>query len=171
MKHILFLTAAFITISIGVKGQDTSLLKRVPYTLKIDVDKDNFYQDEVGATPYVLPDKTIQIYPGETIYAEVTEENGEVKSITAVKEITNPERTLTISFKQTSENKVHQMMMLKIENPFPKNLHYTAMMFLLKQNKWAKTTVFPIEAKLAAYESWSDIIITLGLSNWKFTDN
>jgi hypothetical protein len=59
---------------------------------------------------------------------------------------------------------------LKIQNPFPKDLGYKAKMFLLKQNKWVNTNVYPVTAGLSAFETWPDIIISLALGNWEFID-
>ena len=170
MKQILFLVILFLTSTISSKGQDTTVLKRTPYTLKIDVDKKNFYEDQIGPTPYIFPNNGMQIYPGETIYVEVVQDKGIIKSMKAVNEITNPKTTLTIKFSQQSENKIHQMMMLEVQNPFAKNLTYEATMFLLNQKKWVDTDVYPVMAGLSGIETWPDIIISLGLSNWKFTD-
>lgn len=170
MKQILFLVVIILTLSLNSKGQDTTVLKRTPYTLKIEVDKKNFYEDQIGATPYIFPNNGMQIYPGETIYVEVVEENGIIKSMKAVKEITKPKTTLTIKFSQKSEKKIHQMMMLEVQNPFPKNLIYDAKMFLLSNKKWVSTSIYPVMAGLSGFETWTDIIISLGLDNWKFTD-
>ena len=79
MKYNLILSAVFFSISLFSSGQDSAILKRTPYNLRVIVDKDQYYEDSIGATPYVLPDKTIQIYPGETIYVELVEENGIIK--------------------------------------------------------------------------------------------
>ena len=170
MKQILFLVVFAFTLTLGSKGQDTTVLKRTPYTLKIEVNKESFYEDKIGATPYVFPNNGMQIYPGETIYVEVDEENGIIKSIKAVKEITKPNTTLTIKFSQKSEKKIHEMMMLEVKNPFPKNLIYDAKMLLLSNKKWVDTSIYPVMAELSGFEIWTDIIISLGLGNWKFTD-
>jgi len=170
MKQILFLVVITLTLIASSKGQDTTVLKRTPYTLKIEVDKKNFYEDEIGATPYVFPNNGMQVYPGETIYVEIVEENGIIKSMKAVKEIIKPKTTLTIKFSQKSEKKIHQMMMLEVQNPFPNNLTYDAQMFLLSNKKWVKTSIYPVMAGLSGFETWPDIIISLGLGNWKFTD-
>ncbi len=170
MKYFLILVLFFSSVPFNSTGQDSAILKRTPYTLRIDVDNVNFYEDQIGATPYVFPNNGMQIYPGETIYVEVEQDKGVIKSMKAVKKINNPKTTLTITFSQKSENKIHQMMMLKIQNPFPKNLTYEAKMFLLKQNKWFDTDVYPVMAGLSAFETWPDIIISLGLGSWKFTD-
>ena len=170
MKQILFLVVSTLTFTISSKGQDTTVLRRTPYTLKIEVDKKNFYEDQIGATPYVFPNNGMQIYPGETIYVEVAEEKGIIKSMKAVKEIANPKITLTIKFSQKSENKIHQMMMLEVQNPFPKNVTYEAKMFLFRNKKWVITSIYPVMAGLSGFETWTDIIISLGLDNWKFTE-
>ena len=170
MKYFLILVLFFSSVPFNSTGQDSAILKRTPYTLRIDVDNINFYEDQIGATPYVFPNNGMQIYPGETIYVEVEQDKGVIKSMKAVKKINNPKTTLTIPFSQKSENNIHQMMMLKIQNPFPKNLTYEAKMFLLKQNKWFDTDVYPVMAGLSAFETWSDIIISLVLGIWKFTD-
>jgi hypothetical protein len=168
MKHALLFFLSLLANYTSLRAQDTGILKRTPYTLRIDVDKVNFYEDNIGATPYLFPNNGMQIYPGESIFIEVEEENGIIKNMKAVKAITKPKTTLTVKFTQSSENKVHQMMMLEIKNPFPKKLTYQAKMFLLKANKWVDTDVLPVEAGLSAFETWTDIIISLGISNWKF---
>jgi hypothetical protein len=170
MKYIFISVLLFSIVPFNLIGQDTTVLKRTPYTLRVNVDNDNFYEDQIGATPYVFPNNGMQVYPGETIYVEVEQENGVIKRLKAVKEINNPKTTLTITFSQESENKIHQMMMLKIQNPFPKDLGYKAKMFLLKQNKWVNTNVYPVTAGLSAFETWPDIIISLALGNWEFID-
>lgn len=39
MRYILILLLFSLTVPFNSKGQDTAILKRTPYTLKIDVDK------------------------------------------------------------------------------------------------------------------------------------
>lgn len=135
MKINIGLTIILVAFLSSAHSQDTTLLKRKPYNLKVVVDKNTFYEEDLNATPYVLFGNTVQIYPGETVYLEVEQENGVIKSVKAVKKITDSTKTLTISFTQTTEKKVHQMMMLKVTNPFKQQLVYNAKMFLMKQNK------------------------------------
>ena len=88
--------------------------------------------------------------------------------MTAVEKIVNPEKTVKISFTQSVEKKVHELTMLKIENPFPQNLIYTSKIFLLKQQRWVNTNVYPVQAKLSAFETWPDVIISIALGDWAF---
>jgi len=169
MKPSILLAFASILFSAVSYGQDSSaLLKRTPYKLTVAVDKNTLYEEDIKATPFVLPDNTVQIYPGETIYIEVEKEDGVIKKMTAVTENTHPEKTLVLSFTQSVKKKVHEMMMLSVKNPFAEQLVYKATMFLLKQHKWADTDVYPVEPPLAGYETWPDIITSMALGGWQF---
>src|ERR1700730_18201630 len=86
-KNILSVTLFLIITSSLLYGQDTTQLKRTPYKLKVAVDKKTVYEESLNETPYVLPDNTIQLYPGETLYIEIDQEDGIIKSLKAVKEI------------------------------------------------------------------------------------
>ena len=134
--------------------------------MSLPVDKNSVYEEDIKATPYVMPDKTVQIYPGETIYLEVRQDSGKIVSVTAVKEIKDPTITLTIKLTQSVKKKVHEMTLLEVHNPFSNRLNYKAVMFLMRQKKWVNTNVYPVEPKLSGFETWPDVIISLGLGDW-----
>jgi len=167
MKY-LFIQLFLLAISFHSHAQDTTEIKRTPYKLTVAVDDSSVYEQDIKAGPYIFPDKTIQLYPGENIYVEVEQDNGIIKSMKTVKENKNPSKTLSISFTQSTKNKVHEEMILKILNPFSQNLVYKANIFLLKQNKWVNTDVLPIQSGLSGYETWPDIIISIALGKWTF---
>jgi hypothetical protein len=171
MKLKLIVTALTITWTLLAVGQDSTQLKRTPYKLAVAVDKKTVYEEDINATPYVLPNKAIQLYPGETIYVEIEQKDGIITTVTAVDKVKNPEKTIVISFSQTSKKKVHELTMLKIINPFPVDLIYKSKIFLLKQNRWVDTNVYPVAAKLSAFETWPDIITSIALGNWEFKSN
>ena len=160
---VLLILASFFSFS-----QDSSQLKRKPYKLAVAVDKKTVYQEDLKETPYVLPNKAIQIYPGETIFLEIETDNDIIKTVTAVEKNVNPAKTLTITFSQSSKKGVHESMMLKVENPFSKDLVYKSKIFLLKHSKWVNTDVYPVSAGLSAFETWPDIITSIALGNWEF---
>lgn len=171
MKLIFILLIAVLKLSITGYCQDTTLLKRIPYHLSVAVDKKISYEEDLNEVPYVLPNSTVQLYPGEIVNFEIEQENGVIKNMTAVKEIKNPAKTITISFTQSVKKKVHELMMLKVTNPFANDLIYSANIFLLNQKKWVGTNVYPVGAGIAAFETWPDVIISIGLGNWKFKNN
>ena len=171
MKLKLILSALILTTTIWVFGQDSTQLKRAPFKLTVAVDKKTVYEEDIKATPFVLPNKVIQLYPGETVFIEIEQENGAIRSITAVDKIVDPAKTLTISFSQIAKKKVHESTMLKIENPFPKDLIYKAKIFLLQQHRWVDTSVYAVGAKLLGFETWPDVIIAIALGNWEFKND
>lgn len=166
LKTLILLLSA-ITI-IKCYGQDTAQLKRNPYKLTVTIDKKSTYEEDIQATPYVLPNNTVQLYPGETVYIEIEQEDGVIKHIKAVKEILDSSKTLVLNFTQTVEKKAHQGMMLKVVNPFKYQLVYRASMFLLKLKRWVNTDVYPVEPGLTGFETWPDIITSIGLGEWSF---
>jgi hypothetical protein len=135
--------------------------------LTLAVDKKSFYEENIPSTAFVLPNRTIQIYPGEVIYVEIDQENGIIKNMRAVPEIKDSSKTMILSFIQVTENKIPQQMILKITNLLSWNLTYDASMFLMNQKRWVKTEVYPVKAGLQGFETWPDIIVSLGLGNWK----
>jgi hypothetical protein len=171
MRNIIICFITVLASSAYSFGQDTAQLKRSPYKLIVAVDKNNSYVEEIKATNYVLPNNTIQLYAGETVFIEIEQENGNIKSMKAISEIKNPAITLTISLTQTVKKKVHELTMLKVTNPFPTQLIYKAKIFLLAQKRWVDTDVYPVEPGLSGFETWPDIITSIGLGGWAFKKN
>jgi hypothetical protein len=82
--------------------------------------------------------------------------------LTVVKEIVDQNKTIIVEFNQINNRdnaRIHECMMLKITNPFDKNLVYKANVFLIKYDRWLiNTSTIPVRAGLVSYESWPDII-------------
>ena len=172
MRHaFLFSCIALLTLSFRSIGQDATPLKRTPYRLTVAVDKKTTYEEDIKGTAYVLPNNTIQLYPGETVYIEVKQVDGKIETMTAVSEIRDSAITMTISFSQSVKKKVHEMTMLQVKNPFSNALVYKATIYLLKHRKWVDTDVYPVQAKLSAFEMWPDVITSIGLGEWEFKTN
>jgi hypothetical protein len=165
MKNTIILILILITLGAFAQGNDKP--SREALKLKLSVNDTDFYAADIKQSDYVLKNNTIQIYPGEKIFIEMDVVNKEIKSLKSVKENINLEKTVTITFSQVSEDRKHQQMILNIQNPFAFNLNYSAAMFLMKQKRWVKTDVLPVRAKIGSYETWSDIIVTMALSDWK----
>ena len=168
IKNISIITLFLIVTIPMLHGQDTTQLKRTPYKLKVVVDKKTSYEEDIKETPYVLPDNTIQLYPGETVFIEIDQTDGLIKGVKAVEKIKDPARTLTISFTQSVNKKVHELMILKVTNPFALKLSYKTLIFPLYQKKWVNTNVYPVESGLSGLETWPDIITSIALGNWTF---
>ena len=170
MKKVIAIIVFLISANQYLSAQDTTELRRDAYKQSLPVDNNSTFEQQVPASPFVFPDKTIQIFPGETIYIEISLKNSDIVGFKAVKEINDSSHTMILNFKQLSENGVHQQMMLTIYNPFQKKLSYYAVMSTLKNKNWVETDVLPIDPKLSGIEMWPDLVLSLGLGRWKFQD-
>lgn len=136
-------------------------------TLRLPVDGIQYYEQKIEESPYFVKENILQIYPGEKLFIEVELKKKDIGSMKVVKENLNPERTIEIGFTQNFKDGKNESMILKIVNPFKKDLEYKAKMFIVGQDQWINTNVLPVRADLSVYETWSDVIITLALSDWK----
>ena len=140
---------------------------RKEFTLTIPVDGEKYYEQKVVKSPYFVKDDILQIYSGEKIFVEVEIKKKKILSMKVVDKNLNKDKTLIIELSQETKDNKHELMMLIITNPFKYNLEYKAGMFVVGGKNWVNTSVIPVRAKLKAFETWRDPIITLVLNDWK----
>jgi len=167
MKLLLCIISLISALPSGF-AQDFFPLKRKPYLLTVAVDKKTTYEENLPEAPYVLADQTVQLYPGETVFIEIEQENGVVKNVKAVTEIRFPQKTLVISLNQVVKKKAHQSVTLKIDNPFSYPLRYDAKTYLVNYKNWVNVRVMPVPPGLSTSESWPELISSASLSNLNF---
>ena len=165
LKTLLTISMSMFVMCIFAQNEKPD---REAFTLKLPVDGIQFYEQKLNKTPYFVHEKTLQLYPGEKIWIEVETKGTEITSMKVVQKNLNPEKTISVEFTQTAKNRKNEYMTLTVDNPFNKALEYTAMMYIVGQDKWINTNVYPVRAKMAGIEMWSDVIITLVLKDWKF---
>lgn len=139
---------------------------REAFTLTLPVDSVNYYEQEVPESPYFVKENVLQIFPGEHLFVEVEASKKEITSMKVVKENLNPKKTIEISFNQLGDERKHEGMMLKVTNPFKKELSYGALMFIVGNDNLLETSIVPIRPELEGYEMWNDVIISLVLVDW-----
>jgi hypothetical protein len=160
MKKIL--SAIFFLVVTGlIYSEDNYIIERSSFVLRLSVDEENYWEWTVPITPYIFNENYIQFYPGETIFIEAEVLEDRITKLSVVKEILDETKTIVVEFNQikNKENeRIHDIMMLKIKNPFNKNMEYKANIWLLKYNQWTTTSTIPVMAGILSYESWPDII-------------
>lgn len=166
MKKQLLLVLIFGLISLNLFSQNETP-SRQEFDLKLSVDGEQYYQQKIVKSPYFVKDKILQIYPGEKLFIEIVRTKNLIDSMKVVKENINPNKTITVELTQNVKDRKSESMILMVVNPFDKDLEYKAMMYIVGHNKWIQTNVLPVKSKLTGYETWSDVIITLVLSDWK----
>ncbi len=170
IKKIWILVIFSLIINQGYAQTELSNNKRPAFELKLFVNDQQFYSAPMGETNYITNDSIIQIFPGEKLYVEADLINNRLTNFQIVKEIKDKNKTLVIDFQQTTKGKIHEQMILTIDNPFDKQLHYKAMMNLMKNKKWVNTSVYPVMAKLKSIEMWPDLITSLALVGFELKD-
>ena len=137
--------------------------------MRLFVNDSNFYETDIAPGPYFVNEGAIQIYPGEEVFISAKLKNGELRDMHVVSSPKDTTKVIRVKLWQTANGRTHEQMMLRITNPFDGELHYQAAMYLLEHKQWAETSTIPVRAGLSAYETWSDIIVTMALSDWKVT--
>jgi hypothetical protein len=169
IKKLLLLVVGSLILIQGY-SQDENPNIRLAFDLKMFVDDNQFYSAPMGETNYIINDSIIQIFPSETLFVEAEILNNKLINLKVVKEIKDKSKTLIIDFKQTTKGKIHEQMILTIDNPFDKQLYYKAMMNLLKNKMWVNTSVYPVMPKIRSIEMWPDLITSLALVGFELKD-
>lgn len=164
IKKIILSTFLILSIFINAQNEKPD---RASFTLTMAIDTVNFYQQEVPKAPYFVKDKILQIYPTEKLFIETEIIGDSIHTMKVVKENLNPMKTITIEFIQNVEEKNHTGMMLTVKNPFEKKLTYEALMFINGRSEWIPTSIIPVRPNLMSFETWSDVIVSLVLVEWK----
>ena len=154
MFALLFVFSVFL-----VHSNENILHERSSYVLRLSVDEENYWEWTVPQTPYVFNETSIQFYPGETLYVETEIVDDIIVRLNVVKENINIDRTIILEFYQVtdSENdRIHNFMMLKITNPFDKNLEYILNIHLMLHDRWVVARTIPVMANLISYQSFPD---------------
>jgi len=109
---------------------------------------------------------TVPIHPGETLYVTF-QRTGD--SLTLAHVTKDADKAAQLVFKMGPLKEIHGTM-LQVQNKFDKNLHYKAEIRLLSKNKRANTSVVPVIAGKASFESWPYVIEELALSGFELRD-
>lgn len=169
-RNFIIFSISFLATTYCYGQTGNTIVKRPAFDLKLYVDSNQFYQAPIRATNYVINDSIIQIFPGEKLFVEADINHHKLTNLKVVNEIRDKSKTLVIDFQQTTNGKVHDQMILTIENPFDKHLKYKAIMNLMKSKRWVDTSVLPVLPKLKSIEMWSDLITSMALLGFEVSD-
>ncbi len=167
MKYKTLLPVIFL-ISFSAFSEETNVVFREPFTLRLPVDKEFFFEQECPPTPYVV-DNTVYIFPDERVRVAITFSNDTVN----LSYDQNNTSKQFFEFKFWSEpaideNKIHSF--LTGHNISPKRLVYDAAMVVHDFPRPLKTTILPTDAWIKNYEQWPYPIVQLMLYNFRLVD-
>jgi len=143
-----------------------SVAFREPFTLKLHVDKEHYYEQTLPKIPYVYQDD-VYLVKGDAFGIDLRITNGVVGGVSYQPD-TN-KAAINLRFTQEIQDNGNAMMLLVLENHTKHKLFVDALMAVPNKEHPQKTSILPIEPGLIGFESWPHPIVQLVLRNIRFT--
>jgi hypothetical protein len=160
---ILILTFAASTYAADEpKTPGNEAILREPFTLKLHVDKESFYEEKFGKIPYVH-NGDVYLFKDDEFGLNLEMEGEAIHTIKYQPDVKKAD--VTLKFTQKIEADGAAMMMLIIRNGTQRTLNIDALMTVPGKKAIARTSILPIGPGLSAYESWPHPIVQLVLRN------
>jgi hypothetical protein len=163
MKLKIFATLITM-VSINVFAGDTNVVFREPFTLKLPIDNESYYEQEYPKIPYVI-ENNIFIFPKEKFRVGITVVDGKVTQAKYDPD-GKSDQYFEFEFKpRISDSDGEVSMMLTTKNQTKHDLIFDALMVVPDKQSPLKTSILPIASGLSSYESWPHPILQLMLTN------
>ncbi len=169
MKALCLILAASIIAMRGIceeqpraQAGTNDVVFRDPFTLKLHVDKEHYYEQEFPKIPYVYQDD-VYLFKGDSFGIDLQITNGVIGRISY--QLDTNKASVTLRFTQEVRKDGEAMMMLVIKNQTDRKLYIDALMTVPEREKPRDTSILPIGPGLVGYESWPHPIVQLVLRN------
>ncbi len=141
---------------------------REPFTLKLRVDKEHYYEQHFDKVPYVAG-SDVYLFVDDHFGVNLTDTKAEFLTVTYQPD--GGKADILFSFTQEIDGKGNIFMMLSVQNKLNHGFSYDALMTVPTRKEILDTHVLPVEARLSNYESWPHPIVQLVLRNFRFSDS
>jgi hypothetical protein len=173
MRIILWLS--FLTIvSCALLAQEQSPTAegtptfREPFTLKLRVDKQHYYEQHFDKVPYVAG-SDVYLFVGDHFGVNFTDTKAEF--LTVAYQPDSGKADILFAFTQETDGQGNPMMLLSVQNKLNRGFSYVAIMTVPTKKEIIKTHVLHVEARLSNFESWPHPIVKLVLRDFRFSDS
>jgi hypothetical protein len=171
-RKILWRLSFLLALSCPLLGQEQPPAEqnqtfREPFTLKLRVDKDHYYEQHFDKVPYVA-DNDVYIFLGDHFGINLTDTKAEFLTVTFQPDTAKAD--VQFGFTQEKGPKDMVMMLLTVQNKVNRRFSYEALMTVPGKKEILNTHVLPVEARLISFESWPHPIVQLVLRNFRFSD-
>jgi hypothetical protein len=164
-----FLSALFLSAVIVTFAADDSAKKpakdtvfREPFTLKLHIDKEHFYEEKIGKLPFVH-DGDVYLFKGDEFGLTLDIQTNSIRAVKYQPDLKKAD--VTLKFTQEVRLDGSAMMMLHIHNNTKQTLGMDALMTVPDKNGITKTSILPVEPGLSGFEAWPHPIFQLVLRN------
>jgi len=166
--HRIFLLLASIAVTFAADKDGTATkpseetVFREPFTLKLHVDKERFYEQKIEKVPFVH-EGNVYLFKGDAFGLTLEIKDHTIQSVKYQPNLKKAD--LTLKFTEDILADGAPMMILKLHNKTKETLNVDALMTVPGQKGIAKTNILPIPPGLSGFESWPHPIVQLVLRN------
>ena len=139
---------------------------REPFTLKLHIDKEHFYEEKIGKIPFVH-DGNVYLFKGDEFGLTFDIQTNSIRTVKYEPDVKKTD--VTLKFTQEIQPDGSAMMMLHIHNNTKQTLNMDALMTVPDKKAVAKTSILPVQPGLSGFESWPHPIVQLVLRNIRIT--
>lgn len=159
---VLLAFAAFAHSADDAKKPDADAVFREPFTLKLHIDKEHYYEAKFGKIPYVH-NGAVYLFKGDEFGLNLDIQDNSIRSVEYQPDVKKAE--VTLEFRQEVQPDGTAMMMLQIHNNTKHTLYVNALMTVPNKKGIARTSILPVQPGLSGFESWPHPIVQLALRN------
>lgn len=161
MKKLIVIIAVFCFSLLAIA--ENNIVFREPFTLKLHIDKEHYYEQEINnRVPYVH-NNSIYLFVGESFGINIKINNEEITEISYQKDIDKSD--IELKFSQEINEDSSAITLLVIKNKTENKIFMDASMTIPEKKGVYQTTILPLEPGLSGYESWPHAIVQLVLKN------
>jgi hypothetical protein len=135
---------------------------REPFTLKLHIDKEHFYEEKIGKIPFVH-DGDVYLFKGDEFGLTLDIQTNAIRTVKYQPDLKKADVTLKLT--QEVQPVGSALMMLHIHNNTKLTLNMDALMTVPDKKGIAKTSILPVQPGLSGFESWPHPIVQLVLRN------
>lgn len=139
---------------------------RAPFTLKLGVDNERYYEERFDRVPYVA-ENDVYLFVGESFGLRLRIVGDEIFRVTYEGDLAKADVELKFTQKKSSSGLI---MLLVVRNKLKRKLYLDALMTVPGKKGVLKTNVLPVEPKLSNFESWPHPIVQLVLRDLRFSE-
>lgn len=141
---------------------------REPFTLKLRVDKEHYYEQKFDKVPYVA-DAEVYLFLDDHFGVNLADSKAEFLTVTY--QADRGKADVLLSLTQETDGKGNLFMMLTVQNKLNRTFSYDALMTVPTRKEILEAHVLPVEARLSNFESWPHRIVQLALRNFRFSNS
>ena len=160
-RIVILLIVASARIAAAADRSD-GVVFRAPFTLRVPVDREHFYEEKKGKVPYVYHGE-VSLFLHDRFGLKIDVQDGSVRSVKYERDLSKAD--VTLEFTQGDPVNGKATSLLKMQNRTRYTFAMDAAMTVPDRKDILSTSFTPVRAGLLHYESWPHPIVQLALRN------